>query len=308
MVDWLRPKPHRGDVLAAGAVVLATLVALVDVRFDARGSDAVLLAWAGLATAFVGALALLSPREGRAPRAYQSVLYVATLALALMALRRLAPVLGADGPGSPGAVAWIAALLALAAWRLAATRNSATCTLLGAIASTVAVLAALRWASGEDVVEPSRWLALALSGVFVLAAVVQRDRRPLHAVALADAAGLAAALLAASFVGEDGIGDGRSPRPGSAAGWGWELFLFAAAFGLIAYGAVERQRGPAYLGALTLVLTVIAAGEPASLLGWPLVLALGAGTLLVVGLRPSRPLPPEPGGPPSDVIVLQPRP
>jgi hypothetical protein len=28
--------------------------------------------------------------------------------------------------------------------------------------------------------------------------------------------------------------------------------------------------------------------------GWPLVLGIGAGGLLVIGLRPSRPLPPDP--------------
>lgn len=90
-------------------------------------------------------------------------------------------------------------------------------------------------------------------------------------------------------------------------GWGWELSCFAAAFGLMAYGAVERERGPAYLGALTLALTVLAAREPGSLLGWPLALGLGAAILLIVGLRPSRPLPPEPDRPSSDVIALEPR-
>ena len=30
----LRPLPHRGDVVAAGAVALAALVALLQVRFD----------------------------------------------------------------------------------------------------------------------------------------------------------------------------------------------------------------------------------------------------------------------------------
>jgi hypothetical protein len=41
--------------------------------------------------------------------------------------------------------------------------------------------------------------------------------------------------------------------------------------------------------------TVMAAGGKATLVGWPLVLGAGAGALLVVGLRPSRPLPPAPG-------------
>ena len=43
-----------------------------------------------------------------------------------------------------------------------------------------------------------------------------------------------------------------------------------------------------------LATTLAAAGGKATLLGWPLVLAVGAGGLLAIGLRPSRPLPPAP--------------
>jgi hypothetical protein len=46
--------------------------------------------------------------------------------------------------------------------------------------------------------------------------------------------------------------------------------------------------------AVLLATTIAAAGGRATLVGWPLVLAAGAGGLLVIGLRPSRPLPPEP--------------
>lgn len=292
----LRPEPHRGDVVAAGAVVLATLVALVDVRLDGRWGDTALLAPAAGATAFVGALALRAPLEGRAPRPYQSVLYVVALVLAGLALHRLAPVLGADSSESTGAVAWIAAMLAIAAWRLATTRNSAICTLLGALATAVAAVAATL-AVGHDDGLPSRWLTFGLVGLFALAAVIQRDRRPAHAVALANAGGVVIAWMAYLL-----------PFDGPGAAWGWELFCFAAGFGLIGFGAVERQRGPASLGVLTLALTVLAAGEPGSLLGWPLALGLGAAILLIVGLRPSRPLPPEPDRPSSDVIALEPRP
>ena len=65
--------------------------------------------------------------------------------------------------------------------------------------------------------------------------------------------------------------------------------------GLCAYSAVDRAPGPGWIGvAILVVTTLVAAGGKSTLIGWPLVLGAGAGTLLVVGLRPSRPLPPAP--------------
>jgi len=54
--------------------------------------------------------------------------------------------------------------------------------------------------------------------------------------------------------------------------------------------------GAVALAALVLVTTLVASGGKATLVGWPLVLGAAAGMLLVVGLRPSRPLAPAPGG------------
>jgi hypothetical protein len=81
--------------------------------------------------------------------------------------------------------------------------------------------------------------------------------------------------------------------------WGWELLIVAAGFGLIAYSSVDRQPGPAYLGVLNLVaFTVITSvgvsAGGATLLGWPIALAVAAGALLVIGLRPTTPAPPPP--------------
>jgi hypothetical protein len=96
----LRPEPHRGDVVAAGAVVLAALVALLQVRFDGAWATGVHLACCAAALAFVAALALRAPREGAEPRTYQSVLLATTFALAVPTLGRLAQALGVDGLGS----------------------------------------------------------------------------------------------------------------------------------------------------------------------------------------------------------------
>ena len=65
--------------------------------------------------------------------------------------------------------------------------------------------------------------------------------------------------------------------------------------GLCAFSAVDRTPGPGWIGVgILLATTVAAAGGKATLIGWPLVLAVGAGGLLATGLRPSRPLPPAP--------------
>ncbi len=41
---------------------------------------------------------------------------------------------------------------------------------------------------------------------------------------------------------------------------GWELVVFAVGCGLVAYGAVDRAPGPAYLGVANLVAFVVSAG------------------------------------------------
>jgi hypothetical protein len=288
----LRPLPHRGDVVAAGAVALATLVVLLQVRFDDVWADGVHLAYAVLAAAFVGTLALRSPREGPDPRAYQSALLATTLALAAPAVFRLAAVLGAGGLDDGGTIAWVAGTLAALGLGLARARGSALCLLLGAVALVVAIVAAVQWIFKPDGIEPFRWVLLVLTAAFALATVAARDSRPSRAVALADAGGLTALALALTFGLEVSFGSEGPPSPGA----GWEMFLFACGFGLCAYSAVDRVPGPGWIGAVVLIVTSLVASEgDKTVIGWPLVLAIGAGALLVIGLRPSRPLPPAPG-------------
>jgi peptidoglycan/LPS O-acetylase OafA/YrhL len=135
--------------------------------------------------------------------------------------------------------------------------------------------------------------------VYGFAAMGQRDPRLRHGVALIDAAGLAVLAISASFVlGALFFGpDGEEPITGVA--WGWELLIVATGFGLIAYSSVDRQPGPAYLGVINLVAFAIITSlgvtrQGATLLGWPVALALAAALLLAVGLRPTTPAPPPP--------------
>jgi hypothetical protein len=302
LLSPLRPKPFRGDVVAAGAVVLTTLVWVVTVRFaDAWGAGAH-LAYAALACAFVSAMGVLSPVEGDEPRAYQSVLYVASVALFIDVVAQLSRVLGADEVDGSGTATWVLVAIAAFALTFAIRRNSAVCTLLGSLAGGLAVIMAVEWIWSPDGFATDRWVLLALMTVFGIAAIGQRDRRPRHGVALIDAAGLAVLAIAASFIVAQGlqvtiVGDETPAAPGVA--WGWELLILAAGFGLVAYSSVDRQPGPAYFGVLNLIaFTAITSleidADGATLLGWPLVLALAAGFLLVIGLRPTTPAPPPP--------------
>jgi hypothetical protein len=285
--------PHRGDVVAAGAVALAALVALLQVRFDLSWGKGIHLLYAAAALALVATLALRAPREGDAPRAYESALLATTFALAVPTLARLALVLGSDGLDSSGTLAWTGATLAALGFGLAAARGSALCVLLGAVSLVLAVLGFVDLVFAPGGIGTFRWVLLTIVAVLALATVAARDHDPARAVALADVGGLTALALALTFVLDQLFAS--SPLFGPGAGTGWELFLYACGFGLCAFSAVDRAPGPGWIGvAVLLATTVAAAGGKATLIGWPLVLAAGAGGLLAIGLRPSQPLPPAP--------------
>jgi hypothetical protein len=112
-------------------------------------------------------------------------------------------------------------------------------------------------------------------------------------VQLVDAAGAAILALALTFAGFTVIGFG--PEPGTATGW--EIVVLAGAFGSIAYASVDKEPGPAAFGVAILAGFVLMADDAhdPTLVGWPIALALMAAFLLVVGLRPTSPAPPEPG-------------
>lgn len=237
-------KPFRGDVTAAGAVALAALVAVVEVRFGGR-------AWLAVPVALL--LLVLASESGGERRAYHA-------ALELSAFVALGLALYATGL-EPGVVA--VGLAAAGGW-FAVRRGSPPLTLLGLVALGASALLL----TGR-----SPWPLLVLVAGCALGAVAQRDRRPDHAEALAEAGGLAVAGI---LVLTDG-------------GVGWELLGAAAGFGLVALGGVERRRGMVLAGLAVLGAWVVGAGA-----GWVVVLAVGGAAFLVAGLRPSRPAPPEP--------------
>lgn len=291
----LRPEPHRGDQVAAGVVVLATLLLLVEVRFADAWGDGARFVVAALGAGFVGAMAALSPLESDRPRSYQTVLYVTTCLLTLLALAPLSTWLGAREVLSPGALTWVMAITGALALTFSLARNSAYCTLVAALAFTVMLQAAVQWIFDPDGASTARWIFLLVVLADLLGAVMLRDRRRRHAVMLADAAGLAVLALGVTLAPDLIIAPGVDD-PAAALPWGWALVGFGAGFGLIAYAGADRESGPGYIGVACLILFALLVGTrgEATLLGWPLVLAVVAGAFLVLGLRPSHPLPPEP--------------
>lgn len=302
----LTPHPHRGDLIAAGALPLALGVLVMNARLDATWGTGVFLVLTALACALVLGMGVLAPLEGERPRPYQLVLVVAGLALGFVTLLRLAQALGVARPlGSAGTVTWIFAIVVGASAWIAHARRSAVCALIAGLAGVVLVLALVEWVFHPHGLTTSRWVLLALAVGLVLGALQQRERRRRESVYLIDAAGLAIALLAVTYagallhyLGPPFTAIGVLGVPLGVPGAGWKLVLLAAGLGLVAYAGVDREPGPAYVGALDLALWVAFVGIPspsgASLWFWPLALVLLGAAGVALGLRPRHPLPPEP--------------
>lgn len=298
MLDLLRPKPFRGDQVAAGTVVLAVLVLLLEVRFAGDWRAGVHLLYAGTATALVLGMAVAAPGEPEGPPAWHSTLYVAGFLLAGATLVNLADVLGSHG--GAGTVAWVGgALTALATW-FSRGRGAASGTLLAAVAGVVTSLAVLDWTVAPHGVSPFRYLLLLDAVVLALMALWQRIRGPAHGVQLLNAAGLVLLAIAATFAADVAVRaitisfvGSEGPAPSFHVATGWTLLVFAGGVGVLSAGAADDERGNVLVG-IVLLLAFVALAGSGNLVGWPMLLAAATVALLVIGLRPSTPLPAEP--------------
>ena len=153
-----------------------------------------------------------------------------------------------------------------------------------------------------------RWLMLLLCLVYAGLAFALRDREAPQAPELVTAAGIAAVsvgligVLAGAGPVLGTLFFGGTPAEGEGQSFIWDLWLLLASLGLVAYGAVARARGPAYVGFVGLLAFVILQGaevsaliegeEPdGSFVGWPLILLLVGAAGLAAGAIGRRPPP-----------------
>lgn len=304
VLDHLRPHPHRGDVIAAGAVPLAVAAFVIELRMT-QWSLGPRFAVVLLIAALLLTMGWLAPLEGDSPRAYHSVLLIGGLLTMAPALVLLAELLGATRPPGSGGGFWTFTLEAALATMLARHARSAVCTLISGLAAIVAVEEFAAWVFHPHGSGTFRALLVVLTLAFAAAAVRLRDRERAHSVQLVNVAGIASLLLGVdlvvgllqSTVSLQNLGS-LDRTSALHVAFGWKLFVLAAGFGLIAYAGVDRERGPAFVGVAVLGVFVLLTGFPAtghgSLVGWPLFLLVVGGAGLAIGLRPRQPLPPPP--------------
>jgi hypothetical protein len=303
-MSLLRPPSHRGPLIAAGATVLTAGVVLQQLRVDDIAAGWQALICGGLAAVCLW-LAVGAPLEGGRPPAYQSVLIVCGLVNLVPALVHLADVLGAELDGlKAGLGTWVSAVLAAVAGLLAARRNSGIAAFISAVAGVVGLIFLSDWL-WDPAIGTIRVLLLLSAVTLVVLSLILRGPRPRHSEQLVNAAGLAILSIPVVALGSVLFGFPDTPElPGF-----WEVVVVGAGFGLVAYAAADRTPGPAYLGVANLAAfaAVTSLFADPTLEWWPFVLLVVGGLMLAAGLRPARPLPPEPDGFTKDDLPLHSR-
>ena len=295
MLELLRPPPHRGPLIAAGAVALAVGLGLAELRIAGELTPGYHLFVLAAVAALILTLGVQAPQEDGEPPAYKSVLLVTGLLVLYAALLRLADALGDSSDDLPAATITLTALAeAAVALAVAVRSRSAVSGLLAAVFGMVAVLAAWEWVFDPDGFGVARWLLGLGAAGLVLGSLVLRARRPRQAELLVDAAGLAILAIPLQTLIAELTFFGGFSEPGLPGFW--ELVVLGAGFGLVAFGAIDRSPGPAWLGVANLAafVLIVGTGSDETLRWWPLLLILVGATAMAAGLRPRKPLPPEP--------------
>jgi hypothetical protein len=295
VLELLRPPPHRGPLIAAGAVALAVGLGLAELRIAGELTPGYHLFVLAAVAALILALGVQAPQEDGAPPAYKSVLLVTGLLVLYAALLRLADALGDSSNELPTATITLTALAeAAVAVAVAVRSRSAVSGLLGAVFGMVALLAAWEWVFEPDGFGVARWLLGLGAAGLVLGSLVLRARRPRQAELLVDAAGLAILAIPLQPLIAELTFLGGFSEPGLPGFW--ELVVLGAGFGLVAFGAIDRSPGPAWLGVANLAafVLIVGTGGDETLRWWPLFLILVGVAAMAAGLRPRKPLPPEP--------------
>ena len=296
--DWLRML--GGVLFALGAVVL----------FARKGDDWAafpLLIVVAVPCAVVFGLGALGALAGGEVARWHAVLMVTGVLLSVLAFGQLWDTVGVNTDTSGFGFlifACVAGLAAFASFGVGAAYQA----LLAAVAGIGAWVFFFDMILDEPGATAFRWLMLLLCLVYAGLAFALRDREAPQAPELVTAAGIAAVsvgligVLAGAGPVLGTLFFGGTPAEGEGQSFIWDLWLLLASLGLVAYGAVARARGPAYVGFVGLLAFVILQGaevsaliegeEPdGSFVGWPLILLLVGAAGLAAGAVGRRPPP-----------------
>jgi hypothetical protein len=307
MAQAIRPDP-RGDWLRMLGGVLFALGALV--LFARKGNDwaafplLIVLAVPTVVVFGLGAMGALA--TGEVAR-WHAVLMVTGVLLSVLAFGQLWDTVGVNTDTSGfGFLIFIcvAALAAFASFGVGAAYQA----LLAALAGIAAWLFFFDMILDEPGVNAFRWLLLVLCLIFAAVAFALRERDAPQAPEFVTAAGVAGVTvgLIGVIAGAGGafgaLFFGGAPSDGEGQSVVWDIWLLLFSLALVAYGAVVRARGPAYVGFVGLLAFALLQGfevnarlegdEPDfSFAGWPLVLLLVGAAALAAGAIGRRPPP-----------------
>jgi hypothetical protein len=244
---------RAGDLAPAG-VGLALLIAIVQIRMDPSWADGVLLLVAAVPAALLLYEGLTAVREDQTDRAAATLLLVAGLVVAAIAIARLGDALSDEDFAEPGGtLTWTIALFtAISAYCYRRSRSLA-CLLIAALAAVALLLAAVHWIFDTDDIDVFRAL-LALSFVVLFGAGVAGEGRA--GTILVGAAGVTVLATAYAtglffFVNLGGAG----------IGWGWELVTLVQGAALAIYAVQQLEPGPGYLAFFALALFALSAAQ-----------------------------------------------
>jgi hypothetical protein len=294
--EWLRIL--GGVTFALGAVVLFIRKSG---SISADWADFPLLLVVGIPCVLLFGLGVSNSRAGEVER-WRAALLVLGVLLAPLALEQLRETLGLSESSSFWHFVVFAGTAAMAAYA-AFVVGAAYQAFLAGVAGIFAWLFLWDWIASPGV-NGFRWLLIVLGIAYAGGALAlgagdqpQGDELVTAAVIVGVLAGFiglaesATQAIVGSVIG--GVPGGRGQ------GFFWDLVLLLVSLAAVAYAAVARVRGPAYVGFVGLLLFAGIVGvelsdlvkgktPDGSLVGWPLVLLLIGGAALAAGMAAER--------------------
>jgi hypothetical protein len=284
---------EEASALAPAGLGLTLFVIATQIRMDDPWADGVLLLVAAVPAVLLLALGLTSAQGDQWSRTSAEILLVSALVLTGIAVARLGQVLaGDDYSAGGGTVTWMLGLFTAIAAVCAARASSLACRLIAALAAVALLLEGVNWIFDTTDPDVFRALLVFAFAVLFLAGLAAEGRAGTVLVA---AAGVTVIVSYYAFGLIFAFGN-----IGNELGWGWELVTLLQGAALVAFAVQRLEPGPAYLAFFVLVFFVFSAAtgqggsvigvpdedtQDATLVGWPLALAIGTALLAVMGLR-----------------------